>query len=241
MAMRESDDVGPEVRPFGAFQGATSPLCDCSGAWQLLKKGAEASVWAMSLFGQQCVAKVSEPKTWRIAELDTRLRSERLKTEARTNMRCVRAGIAVARVVFVDPAVSTVVFERLDGPTLKDFIATHSVEDCGSTVREVGTLVAKMHGQEIVHSDLTTSNMMIHRGHVHLIDFGLSYTSVTAEDRAVDLYVLEKAFVSSHPGAVSLLDLVWEAYQAASPKPAVDVFSRLKKVRARGRKRSMEG
>ena len=31
-----------------------------------------------------------------------------------------------------------------------------------------------------------------------LIDFGLSYTSTLAEDRAVDLYVLERAFGSAH-------------------------------------------
>lgn len=30
------------------------------------------------------------------------------------------------------------------------------------------------------------------------IDFGLSYIATMAEDKAVDLYVLERAFVSSH-------------------------------------------
>ncbi len=32
-----------------------------------------------------------------------------------------------------------------------------------------------------------------------LIDFGLSYHSTLVEDKAVDLYVLERAFVSTHP------------------------------------------
>jgi TP53 regulating kinase-like protein len=31
-----------------------------------------------------------------------------------------------------------------------------------------------------------------------LIDFGLSSTSTVAEDKGVDLYVLERAFISAH-------------------------------------------
>jgi TP53 regulating kinase-like protein len=32
-----------------------------------------------------------------------------------------------------------------------------------------------------------------------MIDFGLSYIKNNIEDFAVDLYVLEKAFISTHP------------------------------------------
>jgi len=32
-----------------------------------------------------------------------------------------------------------------------------------------------------------------------MIDFGLSSNSTMIEDRAVDLYVLERAFISTHP------------------------------------------
>lgn len=37
-----------------------------------------------------------------------------------------------------------------------------------------------------------------------LIDFGLSYNSALAEDKAVDLYVLERAFASTHPNSEPL-------------------------------------
>lgn len=39
-----------------------------------------------------------------------------------------------------------------------------------------------------------------------LIDFGLSSISSLAEDKAVDLYVLERAFNSAHANSV---DMVW--------------------------------
>jgi tRNA A-37 threonylcarbamoyl transferase component Bud32 len=37
------------------------------------------------------------------------------------------------------------------------------------------------------------------------IDFGLSYNSSLAEDKAVDLYVLERAFLSTHPSSEVLV------------------------------------
>lgn len=37
------------------------------------------------------------------------------------------------------------------------------------------------------------------------IDFGLGYTKPLAEDKAVDLYVLERAFVSTHPNSQPLV------------------------------------
>lgn len=45
-----------------------------------------------------------------------------------------------------------------------------------------------------------------------LIDFGLAYTSTLVEDKAVDLYVLERAFSSTHPDAEPLFASVLAAY-----------------------------
>ena len=38
-----------------------------------------------------------------------------------------------------------------------------------------------------------------------LIDFGLSMISTMIDDKAVDLYVLERAFISTHPGSENLV------------------------------------
>lgn len=45
-----------------------------------------------------------------------------------------------------------------------------------------------------------------------LIDFGLSFQSTLVEDKAVDLYVLERAFASTHPQSEPLFAAVLEAY-----------------------------
>jgi TP53 regulating kinase-like protein len=56
----------------------------------------------------------------------------------------------------------------------------------------------------------------------------------------VDLYVLERAFLSTHPGSESLVQAALEAYRFASRK-GTPVLQRLDQVRQRGRKREMFG
>lgn len=77
-------------------------------------------------------------------------------------------------------------------------------------------------------------------GEIVLIDFGLSAQSVQDEDKAVDLYVLERAFGSTHPEAEGLFREVLRAY-GESYKGAGVVLKKLEEVRMRGRKRSMLG
>ncbi|KAF1967186.1 serine/threonine-protein kinase bud32 [Bimuria novae-zelandiae CBS 107.79] len=80
-------------------------------------------------------------------------------------------------------------------------------------------------------------------GEIILIDFGLashSTQNLQDEDRAVDLYVLERAFAATHPAAEPLFKEVLKAY-GESFKGAMAVLKRLEDVRLRGRKRSMLG
>lgn len=77
-------------------------------------------------------------------------------------------------------------------------------------------------------------------GEIVLIDFGLAAQSVQDEDKAVDLYVLERAFGSTHPEAEEGFQEVLRVY-GESYKGAKVVLKRLEDVRMRGRKRSMVG
>jgi tRNA A-37 threonylcarbamoyl transferase component Bud32 len=53
-----------------------------------------------------------------------------------------------------------------------------------------------------------------------MIDFGLSYNTNLAEDKAVDLYVLERAFSSAHAACGNLVCLCVHAEHAvALPMP----------------------
>jgi len=137
-------------------------------------------------------------------------------------------------------------------------------------LRRVGRAVGDMHAVGgVVHGDLTSSNIMVRpmartgqvngtakdadvdvdadpslEGEIVLIDFGLATQSIQDEDRAVDLYVLERAFGSTHPKqeAMFMQEVLGsqEGYRG-SFKGSKVVLKRLEEVRLRGRKRSMVG
>ncbi|KAF2269950.1 serine/threonine-protein kinase bud32 [Lojkania enalia] len=121
----------------------------------------------------------------------------------------------------------------------------------------VGRAVGRLHEVGVCHGDLTTSNLMVRppgdlqepgperteddlEGEIVLIDFGLATQTIHEEDRAVDLYVLERAFAATHPAAEHLFQEVLRVY-GESFKGAKVVLKRLADVRLRGRKRTMIG
>ncbi|KAI1439119.1 tyrosine protein kinase [Xylaria sp. CBS 124048] len=120
-------------------------------------------------------------------------------------------------------------------------------------LKSVMAAVGHMHGAGIIHGDLTTSNMMLRpsekpngdqgplQGEVVIIDFGLASQSSSEEDRAVDLYVLERAFASTHPRAEKLFVRTVEDVYRTMFGQAPAVLKKLEDVRMRGRKRSMLG
>ncbi|MCJ1386313.1 serine/threonine-protein kinase bud32 [Xylographa soralifera] len=150
-----------------------------------------------------------------------------------------------------------------DGAKWCDTTKAGSEETAVELMRKIGYAIGRMHEIGIVHGDLTTSNLMLRNtksemgfengnpglptvddtsldGDVVLIDFGLATQSVQDEDKAVDLYVLERAFGSTHPTVEKLFNEVLKAY-GLSYKGALVVLRRLEDVRMRGRKRSMLG
>lgn len=136
-------------------------------------------------------------------------------------------------------------------------IDTHSI----AVARALGLLVASMHNVNVVHGDLTTSNIIMRnppssvksennrsteawKPSLVLIDFGLAGMAgskgVNHEEKAVDLYVLERAFESTHPGSDKLVAEILRVYKSKS-KSSDSVLQRLSQVRLRGRKRECFG
>nr|CAD2164943.1 unnamed protein product [Meloidogyne enterolobii] len=83
---------------------------------------------------------------------------------------------------------------------------------------KLGSIIQNMHSAGLIHGDLTTSNVLVKKkqdGNLDLIliDFGLSQFSQKPEDKAVDLYVLERAIKSAHIGMELLLNKALQAYK----------------------------
>lgn len=215
-------------------------------SWQLISQGAEARVFGLELFGMPAVAKHRFSKRYRVAELDERLRRERTVHEVRCVRRARHVGVAVPAVLMVDQHV--IYFERILGPTAKDFVDENGLSQAvRRLMSEIGEAVARLHDNGITHGDLTTSNFLCLLDEnklmkqLFVIDFGLGSMRPQVEDKAVDLYVLERALVSTHvQHSKDLLEIVLEAYAKHSTAAAA-TLKRLDAVRARGRKRDCFG
>jgi len=100
-----------------------------------------------------------------------------------------------------------------------------------------------MHGAGIIHGDLTTSNILVNvsTSVLTLIDFGLSHVETSAEDKAVDLYVLERALTSTFSNIPWFFENLLDSYRKHYTAGGEAVYLKLEEVRLRGRKRTMVG
>ncbi|XP_055508163.1 EKC/KEOPS complex subunit TP53RK isoform X2 [Leucoraja erinacea] len=218
--------------------------------FQMIKQGAESKIYRGHFLGKPTIVKERFPKSYRHSALDKKLTHRRTVQEVRSILRCRKAGIATPVVYFVDYNASCMYLEDLVGAiTVRDYVASvqkskQDTEQLFPLAEKIGLILARMHDEDVVHGDLTTSNMMIRQPEKQfslvLIDFGLSFISALPEDKGVDLYVLEKAFLSSHPNTESVFQVILTSYSSASKKSA-PVIKKLDEVKQRGRKRSMVG
>jgi len=212
-----------------------------------LKQGAEARVYKTTFMGRACIVKERFPKKYRHPQLDAKLTKQRLNQETRQINKCKLVGIPTPNIYHVDVPAGRIYLEFLEGTTLREFIIAKGVaaSECMAIMKEIGVMLATIHSKDMVHGDLTTSNLMVREGtsQVVLIDFGLSVNTRNPEDKAVDLYVLERAFASTHPRSEPLFAAIMESYAASGrdQPQAQAVLKKLEEVRARGRKRTMLG
>lgn len=201
-------------------------------------------MFAIRFANTDAVCKERFRKSYRHRTLDERLTKSRLAAEARTMIKARKSGVLTPNVLCVDVDEACVYMERVRGRTLKEALRDSTTrEDAVRKIGfEIGVAVAALHDAGIIHGDLTTSNFIVRDGDnkVVMIDFGLSYPSTVAEDKGVDLYVLERAITAAHPSHAGLFDEILAVYKKHSRywNPTLNKFA---EVRARGRKRSMVG
>jgi TP53 regulating kinase-like protein len=226
------------------------------GGEEFISQGAEAHISITTLAGVEAVLKERKPKAYRLPELDAKLRQKRTTQEARCLIKARKAGVLAPGLLLVEPSLGRIYMEKIEGLSAKAWIQAHAQTNPDSArklVKAMGASVAKLHDNGIVHGDLTTSNFMVHCGpsistgvieakdfHLYVIDFGLAMSVSAAEEKAVDLYVLERAFIASHPQSECLVEALMEQYQISSRHSAA-TLQRLATVRQRGRKREMLG
>jgi TP53 regulating kinase-like protein len=227
--------------------------------WTLLSQGAEARIWKVpDFYGRIVIAKERFTKRYRHPSLDDRLTKQRCRAEARLLEKCLDKTLSVPKVIRVEAPILYLEYLGEEVITLRERLeeilhsdSNNSSDDSADLInmlaQSLGMVLSKLNNIGVVHGDLTSSNMMVHRqapssnDTIFLIDFGLAKSSTSAEERAVDLYVLERALISTHPKLPNnFLETVLKVYGSDADHSAA-TLTRLEQVRQRGRKRECFG
>lgn len=167
------------------------------------------------------------PKGYRQKDLDKKLRKFRTRTEAKLLREAKRIGVNTPSIV--EESDFSIKMNFIEGDKVKD-IFNNNYEELS---KKIGEVISKLHNADIVHGDLTTSNMILKNNDLFLIDFGLGGFSKKIEDKAMDLYLLKEALESTH---YDVLEKSWKIIlKNYIFKDADKAIKTLSKIEKRGR------
>jgi TP53 regulating kinase-like protein/N6-L-threonylcarbamoyladenine synthase/protein kinase Bud32 len=181
-------------------------------------QGAEATVSLGMFLGRKVLIKTRPEKSYRLPEIDARIRSSRTRNEARIMRDARDAGVRTPCIYDIDLRSSSITMEYIEGRAVKDVLDEHperADEICG----KIGAAVAKLHSAGICHGDLTTSNMILDGDEICFIDFSMGCAKSELEDIGVDLRLLERAFSSAHVGLEPSFQVLMDTYYANVQNP----------------------
>ena len=207
-----------------------------------IARGAEAVLYQ----SKDKVIKHRLKKTYRVKEIDDRLRRFRSNREKKIFQKLEDKGFNAPRLLKTSEK-DTVIgkniisMDLIEGDVLKNVLEEIDYRKCCETI---GRMVAELHKNSIIHSDLTTSNMILNqdKNKLYFIDFGLSYFSEKVEDMAVDLHLLRQALESKHHTIhnEAFRHVIVGYSSIVSFSKSKEVINRLEKVEKRGRNKHKE-
>ncbi len=194
---------------------------------RLIALGAEAKISRL----ENTVKKDRISKSYRHSELDAKIRKGRTKSEAKLIVRAFEAGVNVPKIISSEEFILNL--EYLDGDKLSERLNSYPLDKQTTVMEKLGEQVALLHSKNIIHGDLTTSNVILREEKIYLIDFGLGFISTKIEDKAVDLHLLKQALEAKHflnPEELFLAFLKGYKFEDSNK-----VLERLEVVEKRGR------
>jgi TP53 regulating kinase and related kinases len=230
---------------------------------KIISQGAEAIVYlsenseGRSKWGAskelKIVTKDRIPKSYRLKELDEKIRKHRTKSEK--NLLEKACKIINAPNPFPLKELTAIEMPFIKGKRLSENLDSFSLEKQKEICKKIGEEIGKLHNADIIHGDLTTSNMILvdkknsknislraggrelvsdSEPTIFFIDFGLGYISPKVEDKAVDLHLLKQALEAKHFRNWEILfNEVKKGYE--NYKESKKILERLKAVEKRGR------
>lgn len=191
---------------------------------KIIQQGAEAII----SLDKNKIIKNRVRKSYRLPVLDEKLRKRRTKSESKIINKLSKI-INVPKILESDNQ-EKIYMEYINGKKLSEELEKL---DWKEICKQLAESITKLHNQNIVHGDLTTSNMIYKNNKVYLIDFGLGFHSHKIEDKAVDLHLLKQAFEAKHFKITEeSIKIILNNYKANNREL---ILEQLKKVESRGR------
>ena len=200
----------------------------------LIKKGAEGDIYKTKWLGRDAVLKIRRPKAYRNTDLDERIRRSRTIKEAQSISRARSCGVLSPLVYFMDTKECSITIQYIDGILVRDLSGIKFDNAC----RKIGSMAATLHKNGIMHGDMTTSNFLLGKKGMYMIDFGLSISTIKIDDLAVDLRLFKEALSSAHS---KRLKSAWNAFLSGYKKTTAEkktyekILERVAIIEGRGR------
>jgi Kae1-associated kinase Bud32 len=190
---------------------------------KIIQQGAEAKI----LHQKNNIIKHRISKGYRHPDLDKKIIKRRSKSEAKL--------LNKAASLIPSPKAELNDFNKISMPYLQGKKLSENLEKLNwkTISKTIGEQIAALHDGDIIHGDLTTSNMIFLKNKLYFIDFGLGYISNKIEDKAVDLHLIRQALEAKHFSIwKSAWQIITKNYKSKDKK---QILERLKKVESRGR------
>jgi len=195
---------------------------------KLIQQGAEANMYLDEK--NNTIIKDRIKKSYRITELDNRLRKSRTRSESKLMDKARKLGILIPKIMATEQNKITMAY--IHGKRLKDTLNKNNVK---TTMSKIGKIIATLHTNNIIHGDLTTSNFIQKEKDIYLIDFGLGSISTSVEKKAVDLHLFEEAMESTHSDLYEPAICSMQAAYKKSYNDSEQVLKRVEQIKKRGR------
>lgn len=196
---------------------------------EIIARGAEAILYMDTLYGDEVLVKERIEKKYRISQIDEKLRRERTSRESKLITDSRSIGVNTPQILKIDDDDYKIIMEFIHGKKIKDFLEKADDDKIIDVCLEIGASIGKMHSHDIVHGDLTTSNIILESesGDIYFIDFGLGQYSKKDEDKGVDLKLLHDAIEAAH---YDKLEICWDAILGGYKKEYKNYSEVIKKI-----------
>jgi N6-L-threonylcarbamoyladenine synthase/protein kinase Bud32 len=237
----------------------------------LIAKGAEANIKESKWIDQPAIIKERIEKSYRITEIDKKIRKKRTKTEAKLLSEVKKLGVKSPILYDIDLKEKTITMEKIEGTLIKDILNKYEEKTNSNNLKnkktnsnnlknekiainingeelilkkeitdifkEIGEKIAIFHNGDIIHGDLTSSNIFIDKDqNIIFIDFGLGKFSNLLEDKSTDLLVLKKSLQNiDYKTSKLLFKKVIEGYQSKTKNKTDKIEIKIKEIEKRGR------